>query len=88
MNSTQQLSNFDLFAIITASATLIVIQSWNSLIKEALDYYIPDQNKSITAKLLYTMSITFILAVFVYYTTYYGKSIKSYSMNLIQQFIK
>lgn len=82
------LSKFDLFAIITASATLIVIQSWNTLIKEALDFYIPDQNKSITAKLLYTMSITFLLAVFVYSMTYYGKTIKNYSTNLVQQFVK
>lgn len=77
MSSTQQLSKFDIIAIITASISLVVVQSWNTVIKDALNYYIPDKHQSITAEVLYTLILTFFLAVVVYYMQNYSKPIQN-----------
>lgn len=79
------LSRFDVIAIVIASLTLIVTQSWNTLIKDTIDYYVPDQNKSITAKALYTVSMTFVVGVFVYYITNYSGYLKKVSERILDK---
>lgn len=72
------ISNFDILTITTASITLVVTSTWNSLFKDLINSYFPkDENdKAITGEVLYAFTLTFVLGMVVYLIKTYGMNVK------------
>lgn len=83
-----QLTNFDIITIATAAMTLVVTNTWNTLFKEVIDEYFPqnESNKAITARILYTIILTFFVGVFVYIIKTYGTELGKKIQNFIENF--
>jgi hypothetical protein len=81
-----QLTNFDIITISTAAMTLLVTNTWNSLFKDIINSYFPqnESNKAITAQILYTIILTFFIGIIVYIVRKYGGDLNE----KIQKFIK
>lgn len=86
--STTQLSNFDIITISTAAMTLLVTNTWNSLFKDIINSYFPqnENNKAITAQILYTIILTFFIGVIVYIVRKYGSEVNEKLQKFIQNF--
>lgn len=71
------ISNFDILTIATASITLVVTSTWNSLFIDLINNYFPrdENNKAITAEILYATILTFTLGMVVYLIKTYGHTI-------------
>ena len=89
---TNQLTKFDIITIATAAMTLVVTNTWNTLFKDIIDEHFPptEGNKAITAKILYTIILTFFVGLIVYIMKKYGvelsKSIQNYIANFSLKF--
>jgi hypothetical protein len=53
--------------MIIGGLTLSVTFSWNELITDYITFYYPKKNDSLKAKTYYTISLTFIIILIIFY---------------------
>lgn len=69
--------NLDIVTIIVGSLALIMTYSWNNLIKEYIDHYYPIEDDSLTVKTYYTLSLTLMISIVMFYLVKYKDKIQS-----------
>lgn len=82
-----QITQFDIITISSAAIILLVTNTWNTLIKDIINRYFPqDNNKAITAQILYTLTLTFVLGIIVYLLQKYGTDFNTQLQKFINSF--
>jgi hypothetical protein len=77
-----QIKRFDFLAILTASLTFVVSQSWNSFIQNSINKSFPDENKSLSLQFLYTTSITILAGIIIYIIFNYSDYVNEFLSNI------
>lgn len=78
----------DILALIAASLGLIVSYAWNNLIQNTINYYFPEKDKSLIAQTLYTITLSFLAYIIIYYIIKYNKILKGIPETFINLKIK
>ncbi len=60
-------NGMDITTMIIGGLTLSVTFSWNELITDYITFYYPKKNDSLKAKTYYTISLTFIIILIIFY---------------------
>jgi hypothetical protein len=77
--------HFDVITMIVGSLALIMTYSWNNLIQQYINHYYPIDNESLTVKTYYTITMTFIITIVVFYLTKYKDVIQSPVNNIMNR---
>lgn len=77
--------NFDIITMIAGSLALILTYSWNNLIQQYINHYYPMDDESLTVKTYYTITMTFVITILVYYLTKYKDVIQSPVNNIMSK---
>lgn len=73
-----QLSNVDFVTIMTASISLVITTTWNTLIHDIIQVYFPQNSKkTITAHILYAIILSFSFGILLYYLKNHRKELLS-----------
>jgi hypothetical protein len=60
-------NGIDMITMIIGGLTLSLTFSWNELITDYITFYYPKKNDSLQAKTYYTVSLTFIIILLIFY---------------------
>lgn len=64
-------NGIDVITLITGGLALSLTFSWNELIKDYITLYYPIEGESLKAKTYYTISLTFIIILVIFYLSKY-----------------
>lgn len=74
---------FDIAALLTASVVFFISNRWNILIQHTINYYFPDTDNSLTAELIYTLSLTLLSVIILNYVLKIYKPIQTQLNNYL-----
>jgi hypothetical protein len=70
------MKEYKLSTFILAAFSLSVIQSWNQTVRDFLNYYVPKKEETLLANLMYTITITLIFFIALYFLNRMDENLK------------
>ena len=80
-------NGIDIITLLTGGLALSLTFSWNELIKDYISFYYPMEDESLKAKTYYTLSLTFIIILVIFYLLKYKDYIQKPIDNVLNKLI-
>ena len=74
--ASKSLQHFEFTTIISLSLGIVVTNAWDSLFQNVINYYFPDQGASINAQFGYTVTLTLVSSLVIYFMLKYVPKVR------------